>query len=260
VTGDRYERERSFHNEQTDRWQRVSKFYDVTATSQGYYQSLLEHDCEGKRILEYGCGEGSSAFSLAELGASVTGIDISDRRIESARQTAASLGLQGLTFEVMNAEELEFADASFDLICGTGIIHHLDLERAYSELARTLKPSGEAVFLEPLGHNPLINLYRRLTPRLRTEDEHPLRTADLKLARRYFDHTDVRFFHLTSLAAVPFRATRAFPGLLRSLDRLDQRLIGAIPALGPYAWTAVMRLASPRRTTAVEEPGAVAAA
>lgn len=241
----RYESERVFHNRQTDRWEVVEKFYRVTATSQTFYEGIISDGCEGKQILEYGCGEGSSAFGLARRGASVVGIDISDGRIERARAAAEAAGLDDVSFRVMNAEALDVPDASFDVICGTGIIHHLDLARAYGEIARTLRPSGKAVFLEPLGHNPLINAYRRLTPRLRTADEHPLRVADLELARRYFGRVESHFFHLTSLAAVPLRKTRLFEPALRLLEAVDQGMFTAVPFLARYAWTTVVVLADP---------------
>ena len=54
-----------------------------------------------------------------------------------------------------------------------------------SRLSRRWRPTG-AVFYEPLGTNPMIRLYRRLTPRLRSADEHPLVDADVALARRSF--------------------------------------------------------------------------
>jgi SAM-dependent methyltransferase len=245
LTDPRYERERAFHNQQTNRWESVSKFYRVTASSQGFYSGLLKSHAVGGRVLEYGCGEGSNGFELAELGAEVVGIDISDGRIARARDAAAGVTGQ-LSFMVMNAEELEFDDDTFDLICGTGILHHLDLNRAYGEIARTLKPSGAAVFLEPLGHNPLINLYRRLTPGFRTDDEHPLRTADLEGARGFFGRAEFHFFHLTSLASVPLGRTSAFGPVLRLLERFDRQLFATVPFLSRYAWTTVMVLGDPQ--------------
>ena len=95
--------------------------------------------------------------------------------IEQAIEHARAEGLEDrLTFRVMDAEQLEFADDSFNLVCGSGVLHHLDLNRAYAEVARVLEPTGIGVFEEPLGHNPAINAYRRRTPEMRTVDEHPL--------------------------------------------------------------------------------------
>ena len=73
----------------------------------------------------------------------------------------------------MPAERLSYSDSVFDLAVGFAIIHHLDLKPALAELHRVLKPGGVAFFAEPLGTNPAIQLYRRLTPQFRTEDERP---------------------------------------------------------------------------------------
>ncbi len=243
----RYESEREFHNRAftEDVRERAAKYYEITKPNRDYYFELLGQRCSGKRCLEYGCGPGSAAFFLAHHGGIVTGIDISDVAVAQAEQDMARRGLPG-TFHCMNAEATHFPDGSFDLICGTGILHHLDLERAYAELARLLAGDGYAVFIEPLGHNPAINLYRRLTPALRTEDEHPLKASDLKLARQFFQRVELRFFHLSSLAAVAFRKTPFFQAVRGTLEFFDQRTFALLPFMRRYAWVVVMSLAEPR--------------
>jgi SAM-dependent methyltransferase len=245
---DRYERERRFHNVPvTERWRSVEKYYTITSISQGYYESSILANCGGKDILEYGCGEGSSAFLLARSGATVTGIDLSEFRIGRARHEARAQGLDNLSLLVMNAEDLQFPDSSFDVICGTGILHHLDLDVALSELARTLRPDGRAIFLEPLGHNPLIRAYRRRTPGFRTADEHPLLMKDIDHFTTYFGAIETRFFHLATLAAVPFRKMRFFPRLVAALESFDRGLFRFAPVMRRYAWTTVFSLAMPRK-------------
>jgi len=169
--------EASFHDvafEQQIR-RRAWKFYDVASGAYERYGVLIRNAVsEGSRALEYGCGPGSAAFGLARMGVDVDGIDISPVAISLAREAAQRDGVADhATFAVMDAEQLEFPDQSFDLVCGTSIIHHLDVKRAFSEVARVLRPGGTAVFLEALGHNPAINAYRRLTPALRTADSIP---------------------------------------------------------------------------------------
>jgi SAM-dependent methyltransferase len=243
----RYEREQEFHDQgHGDRWQAVEKYYAVTESSHAEYHARIMSAASGADVLEYGCGEGSSAFVLAERGAKVTGIDISPERIRLATGEARARGLENVSFRVMNAEHLEFDDKTFDLICGTSIIHHLDLDRSSAELARTLKPAGRAVFLEPLGHNPVINAFRRRTPGYRTDDEHPLLLGDLQLLGRRFEAVDSQFFHLASLAAYPFRSRRRFSSILRALDRVDAALFALAPPLRRYAWVVVLSLVRPR--------------
>ncbi len=170
--------------------------------------------------------------------------------LAQARSSALGAGAERVHYSAMDAERLAFPDDCFDLICGSSILHHLDLASAYRELCRTLKPHGAAVFYEPLGHNPAINLYRRATPALRTADEHPLLWSDLEGAQRYFAAIETQFFHLFSLLAVPFRRFRWFPTWVRWLDAADRRLFDAWPATRRFAWRAVIVLSSPRKGTA----------
>lgn len=238
---ERLQRERDFHNQilQDETRNVVGKYYSIAGSSYDSYKRLLEAYGRGKQVLEYGCGPGSFAFFLAERGASVVGIDISDGAIEQGRETARAQGLD-IEFRLMNAEQLDFPDGSFDMVCGTGILHHLDLERAYTEVARVLRGGGVGIFLEAMGHNPIINLYRRLTPRLRTEDEHPLLMSDLAMADRYFPRVDTEFYYLFSLLAVPFQRLPFFRPLLAGLDAFDRLLFRALPFLKRYAWMSII--------------------
>jgi ubiquinone/menaquinone biosynthesis C-methylase UbiE len=241
----RQKRERDFHNEifAGGTRARAAKFYAVHRSSQAAFDRLVHDRPADQDVLEYGCGRGSAAFDLAAAGARVTGIDISDVAIDLATQRGAELGLaEQVRFCRMDAEQLDFEDASFDLVCGSSILHHLDLERAYGEIARVLRPGGRGVFVEALGHNPLINLYRRRTPQLRSVDEHPLRVEELALAEHYFSHVSLEYFHLTSLAALPLRNQRAFGPVVGALERADQALFRSVPYLRRHAWMAVLAL------------------
>lgn len=234
-TKERLQKERNFHNEAFSSGTRkvAKKYYKSAERSKAYYRSLLMKNIRGKKVLEYGCGPGSAAFELAKAGADVTGIDISDVAIQQSKERAKREGLN-INFQVMDAENLDFKDATFDLICGSGILHHLELEKAYREIRRTLKSSGRAVFFEPLGHNPVINLYRKLTPKMRTEDEHPLLMSDLERAENYFQEINLSFFNLTSIAST------FIPVINSYLSRFDDYLFEVFPKLKKYAWIVVI--------------------
>jgi ubiquinone/menaquinone biosynthesis C-methylase UbiE len=243
----RLQREAEFHDKTfaDDGRAAAGKFYLSANRAKECYRELIGVECSGKKILEYGCGKGSYAFGLARLGAEVTGIDISPEGIEIAKAQAVTEGLENrLSFAVMNAEELQFEDAYFDVVCGSGILHHLDLDKALTELARVLKPSGSAVFFEPLGHNVLINLYRRLTPKMRSQDEHPLLMCDLKRFSTHFKQCRFHYYNLLALAAVPFHSLPGFKGLLAFLHGLDRLLLSA-PFLKSQAWLVVVKLEQP---------------
>lgn len=241
-------REKDFHDTAFSEnvRKKAHKYYSIALKSRKYYRHFLRSKAPGAFTLEYGCGPGSQAFMLAENGATVVGIDISDVAIDLGKAKAADdANHDRISFSVMDAENLQFKDSNFDLICGTGILHHLNLEKAYSELRRVVKKNGVALFIEPLGHNPFINLYRKLTPKLRTLDEHPLLSKDLILAKNYFDNVDIKYFHIFSFVAVPFRNTPLFKPLLWLMDSLDAALFSILPITRKYAWSVVMQLSAP---------------
>ncbi len=225
----------------------VSKYYTVVKSSRDYYETLLLSNCRNKNVLEYGCGTGSYAFSLAEYGSKVIGIDISETAIRLAKERAKQEALENIQFLVMDAEAMQFEDNNFDIVCGTAILHHLNLHKAMSELTRVLNPTGKAIFIEPMGHNPVINLYRKLTPHFRTKDEHPLTVKDLSLIKEFFHEVDWRYFHLFSLLAVPFRNKKFFPSLLKILDTIDRKLFKWAPFIRLFAWQVVIILEKPKK-------------
>jgi SAM-dependent methyltransferase len=246
------EREQEFHDRIYAMGDHVrgpaAKFYTAAGGAYDFYEQQLRRIAPGHRVLEYGCGPGSYSFFLARGGAGVTGVDISPVAIERARETARREGIDGRAeFAVMDCENLDFEDRSFDAVCGEGIIHHVDVRKSYGEISRVLKEDGTAIFLEPLGHNPLINAYRRRTPELRTPDEHPLRIADLELANQFFESVDARFFNLLSLAAVPLRNSRWFPPVATRLHALDRRLFDRVPWLRRHAWMVALVMQAPSR-------------
>ena len=250
-TSDRVERERRFHDDRfTDDSARAAagRFYDLAAGANEKFQLVVHSPSAGSVVLEYGCGTGStSGIQLVDRGCEVHGIDISAVAVTQANEAARDAGIDSsrLHYEVMDAEHLTFPDSTFDLVFGSGILHHLDLDAAMSEIARVLKPEGTAVFLEPMGHNPAINLYRRLTPKMRTPDEHPLVISDLLLLRRHFVVADTSYFVLTSFAAVPARWSRRYNSVIRMLSKLDASIFRYFPYLRRFGWIVTIELKRP---------------
>ncbi len=254
----RKKKEIDFHNElrasslrgNPEKFQRLTsnrKYYSVSRASREFFERWLISHCNGKAVLDYGCGDAPFSFLAARHGAQVTGIDISDVSVANCRAIAKEQGLEGsTTFLVMDCEALAFPDRSFDIIFIAGVLHHIDLEKALSELRRVLKPDGLVIAYEALGHNPLIQLYRKLTPHLRTEYEtnHILKMSSLKLARKYFGEVQPRFFHLFVLSAVPFRKFPGFPSVLRFLEMVDS-IVLRMPFVRRQAWMMIFILSRP---------------
>jgi SAM-dependent methyltransferase len=202
-------------------------------------------DLRGALVLDYGCGNGDFSRVLAGRGARVYGIDISPQLIEQARADAAKMGMDGsLRFFVGDAHHTPFDDASFDYVLGNGALHHLDLEKAYAEIARVLKPGAKAVFQEPMYHHPLLWTLRRLTPATHTADERPLSIADIDRARNWFRVCKHREHFLLSVCAAPARllGKRFALSVVGGLDGLDQQLMRMLPGLRRYAWLTVLEL------------------
>jgi len=246
---ERLAREKSFHDERfghSDDFRSVTgKYYSIKEEPRALYRHLALEGCARGSLLEFGCATGDQSLWWLEGGASVTGIDISSAAISRAKSRWKGTPHESRSeYLEMNAESLEFDDDTFDVIVGNGIIHHLNLDLCYREIARVLKPGGRAVFMEPMGHNPLINLYRKLTPDLRTADEHPLKEQDINLARKYFDSVQSTPFHLFTLLAVPFRRRSVFEPLLKFLANID-RVVFRIPVLRRQAWFCVLIFKEP---------------
>jgi ubiquinone/menaquinone biosynthesis C-methylase UbiE len=257
----RKEEEAAFHNSREEVRRRDpgayereypnTRFYSVVRKNRQFVRDWCAERARGKRALDYCCGLGDSSLMLAELGAAeVVGIDISEESVRTSRERAAAGGFSDRTkFLVMDAEKTEFPDSSFDVIVCSGVLHHLDIDAAYRELARILKPNGQVLCAEPLAYNPLIQWYRRRTPELRTkwESEHILMRKDVYRALEYFGDIEIKFFNFATIAAVPFRKLPViFTPLLSLLESIDE-IILRIPGFRWQAWMIHYALSKPKK-------------
>lgn len=215
-----------------------------------FYESLVMQLADGRRVLEYGCGTGDLALSLAPSAHSVDAIDISPVAVELAQQRAGAAGAS-VAIQVMDAEEMMFPSQSFDVVCGSGILHHLDLGKAVPALSRVLADDGQVVFLEPMDRHPLVRAFRRATPSLRSRDEHPLRQEDLDFIADHFEETEIVPYNL-------FGVVGLLPGcprwVGRALRRLDRAVMSAWPASARWAWSVVIYAKASSQQ--LEAPGA----
>ena len=155
--------------------------YPSRKRATNYFDEII-NEVKGKRVLDYGCGLGENSLKYLKAGAHVTGIDIADSYIAIAKENARNNGhsKEQYDFIVMDAHKLDFPDESFNFIVGMGILHHLQDEIALKELHRVLKKNGRLSLMEPLADNPLLRLFRKLTPSARTNDERPFNRADIQ--------------------------------------------------------------------------------
>ena len=242
---ERHKTEQDFHD-RAARHER-SDFYTWGALSAAdtYAYSRLDQ-LQGQVVLDLGCGDGRNTLRFAQQAALVHAVDLSGGMVEVTRRRVAAAGLQDRVIaHQMSAETLEFADQTFDAIFGHSVLHHTEIPRTRREIYRLLKPGGRAVFLEPLDHNPLLALFRRLTPWRRTPTERPLCFADVLMFAEPFSGFEHREFYLLALAAfatVPLRNKRLFQATLGFLTSIDTLLLRRWPALGKHSWVIVMDL------------------
>ncbi len=254
--------EREFH----DRWARdidpssllVRESFEAPTAmeNRSAFESLSP--VSGKSLLDLGCGAGETSVYFALQGAEVTAIDLSPEMVAVGRRLAARHGV-GIEFATGTAEKLPFPDRSFDLVFGNGVLHHVELIAALAEVRRVLKPGGRCAFIEPLRHNPVIGLYRRLASDNRTPTERPLGFEDFGRIREVFPRLEHREFWLFTLYLFIhfFVVERAHPSKVRYwkkaiedahryrrlfpfLRRLDELALRLCPPLGRLCWNTVL--------------------
>ena len=130
----------AYFDEIDRRFYESSPFYDTPFPFEFFTPSSL---LNGADVLEIGCGLGSHAELIAGAGGRLTAIDLTPTAIEN---TTRRLALRGLDANVrlMDAEHLEFPDASFDLVWSWGVIHHSsDPDAILAQMLRVLRPGGQ---------------------------------------------------------------------------------------------------------------------
>lgn len=134
-------------------FQVLTPLYDplVAATTRGHVfkRELIAQAAvrDGDRVLDLGCGTGTLAVRVKQAvpGAPVTGVDADERMLSRARQKARKAGVQ-VRWDRAMAENLPYADASFERVVSSLFFHHLQPNEkrvALREVYRVLAPGGE---------------------------------------------------------------------------------------------------------------------
>ena len=234
-------REKEFHNKlqskSKGRFENI--FYKAISNSSNDFFDFLRTNSNNSEILDYGCGIGHSLKKVLEFNPKkITGIDISDVSIQKAKKI---INNSDSTVELLvdNCEKTKFNNNSFDIVYGTGILHHLNLEICLDEINRILKPGGKLLFIEPLGTNPLINLYRKLSPNSRSKDEHPLLGRDFETIKNKFVKIDIKYYGFLTLIFFPIYSSPNKSSIFRILKNLDQFLF-KINIFKKLAWSVLI--------------------
>ncbi|MFI5072675.1 MAG: class I SAM-dependent methyltransferase [Terriglobales bacterium] len=218
-------------------------FYSKSDDSALWGPVWAKINLSGKRALDYGCGNGGFSYLIASRGAFVEGIDLSESLVQVARQRIPHWIPQP-KFSVRDAHATGLADGSFDYVFGNGILHHLELEKAYREISRVLKPGGRAFFMEPMDQHPMLALLRKVTPAARSVDEKPMTLEEIQTAERFFINVKHTEHFLFAVAAAPIHLvsdTIAF-WTIKGLDLVDRGMFKLLPGLNRFAWLSMLEM------------------
>ncbi len=108
----------------------------------------------------------------------------------------------------MDCERMQFPADSFDVLFDYGTFSSLDMEKAFPEILRVLKPTGSLIAIETLGHNPLANLIRKINvirgKRTKWAAEHIVKMSVWNHFKKIFETFEIKYFGLFSLFVVQF--------------------------------------------------------
>ena len=117
---------------------------------------------EGEDVLNVGCGPGTEALVLADMGFNVTGLDFSTNMVDVARYNSEKYGVK---YEVVqgDAMDLPFEDGSFDFIASNYALWAIpDPEKAMEEWLRVLRPGGKVAYVEGVWNLRDPSFFRRI--------------------------------------------------------------------------------------------------
>lgn len=153
-----------------DRWAPVYDLVFGGVFRKGRHAAIAAANAVGGRVLEVGIGTGIS-LPLYGSNISVFGTDISEAMLGKARRRVAERGLKNVDgLALMDAEKLEFADQSFDVVMAQYVVTAVpNPEAALDEFARVLRPGGEMILLSRVSADAGMRHFieRRLQPLVR---------------------------------------------------------------------------------------------
>lgn len=215
------------------------------------FHELKRHGAfRGRRVMDFGCGEGLVASQMARLGARVTAVDMSRDLIDLAREQARLDGVAGrIDFVCGDIVERPLAPAHYDFVVCEEVLHHVDIRAYLPQLVACLKPGGMLMIQEPAMLPPALQRLRDALPipTNASPREWPLNDTDFEFISDLIDAPQKTYFHMTA------RLMRLFPNRNKidnghpitkaavvALTGIDRILLELVPSLRPLAGIVVL--------------------
>jgi ubiquinone/menaquinone biosynthesis C-methylase UbiE len=250
--------EKKFHDEWASKINiddiKISTYFEGATSPENRFILQNLGNVNGKSLLDLGCGAGENAVYFAQKGAICTAADCSSGMVNTAMTLAAKHKVE-IKGKIIDALSLDFPDNTFDIVYCSNLFHHVDFEPALKETHRVLKTGGKLCFWDPLKHNPVINIYRKIAKNVRTDDENPLDINIIKLVERVFSNVSYDTFWIATLWIFIrfFLIEKADPnqerywkkiiyeeerlrGNYNRLERIDDGIKKMAPYLKKFAW------------------------
>jgi len=195
----------------------------------------------GKRVLDFGCGEGNVTTELAKLGCHATGIDVSGELVALARRRAR---LDGVSDSVkLLVGDISAAQGPFDFVICNEVLHHVSIPEVFPRLMAVLKPGGTVAIAEPIAFSPALQAIRDRVPveKDASPDERQLNEEDIAFVRRWLVDVETAYFNLFA------RFDRFFPNTNKidkghlatktaviAIHSVDRAMVAFLPSLRKF--------------------------
>lgn len=226
---------------------------DLYSENRMYFHEIIQRDggWAGKHVLDYACGIGNWAIYFGSTGASkVTAFDMSAAGVKLGNDKVAELGLQK-TVEIIEADatNLPFAAASFDIVIGTGVLHHtIKYPGIFENLYRVMKPGTKAYFSENLADFPLWRLWWKIKGEV-PEGDVPIFAREVREKAHMFEKVEIigdSFVHSAKTVLYKPGMGAVRRGLLRLTHQTDEVLFKIAPVLRRWGSMSVIVLTKGR--------------
>jgi ubiquinone/menaquinone biosynthesis C-methylase UbiE len=189
-----------------------------------------------QEVLDVGCGTGFLALRFAELGHTVTGVDLSQKMVERAHQKAEQLGFN-VDFRVGDASELDCGDKTFDIVAARHVVWNLpDPARGVGEWLRVLRPGGRLILIEGKWADNDKRIATKRWQRVWFKERLKDAIVEISLHSGLSPKRVLRRRYRRVERELPFSGGPSADRLVELLEQLSVSNIGVEPLMNPALW------------------------